>query len=473
MRLRRHDDCQKKKDVAYSDTIVAVITPPGEGGIAALRLAGRDSLSIFGKFFVAAQDSAALDPFVMRIGRFVSSQGDCLDEVTAVYMPKGKSYTGLEQVETFCHGGRHIVRMILQELIEAGARPAEAGEFTKLAFLNGRIDLAKAEAVAELIAANTETSFRAAREHFLGAYSEHIDRIREELIGLLAEIEVEIDFVEEEIDSTETERKVATADQIMAKVEKLLKSYDGGRIVKEGFRIVIGGRPNAGKSSLFNLVLQQERALVDRVAGTTRDYLSEWIDLGGFAVNLIDTAGLRKGGGSIERQGQAKANEVIKEANLLLWLVDLSTDNWQSELAQDLKQLANYPTLVIGNKVDLLGKSTGDQPPERQVQSVRLQISCRTGQGLSELKELLSKQISEEIPDLTSGQVVTSARHKQKLSKTIRSLKLARRKMKTGESPELTAFDLRQAVLALEEITGRIYTEDILGEVFSRFCVGK
>jgi tRNA modification GTPase len=409
----------------------------------------------------------------MRLGRFVSAQGESLDEITAVYMPEGKSYTGLEQVEVFCHGGRHIVGLILQELIKAGARPAEAGEFTKLAFLNGRIDLAKAEAVAELIAANTETSFRAAREHLLGVYSEHIDQIREELIELLAEIEVEIDFVEEEIDSSEIERKVTAVDQIIAKVDKLLKSYESGRIVKEGFRIVIGGRPNVGKSSLFNLVLQQERALVNRVAGTTRDYLSEWIDLEGFAVNLIDTAGLRKGGGSIERQGQAKAHEVIKEANLLLWLVDLSIDNWQSMLKQDLKQLANYPTLVIGNKIDLLESSTDKQAPEKQVQPVSLQISCRTGQGLSELKGLLAGQIGQTIPDLTSGHVVTSARHKQKLTHAISNLKLARRKMKTDESPELTAFDLRQAVIALEEITGRIYTEDILGEVFSRFCVGK
>jgi len=406
----------------------------------------------------------------MRLGRFVSAHGESLDEITAVYMPKGKSYTGLDQVEIFCHGGRHIVRLIQLELINAGARPAEPGEFTRLAFLNGRIDLAKAEAVAELIAANTESSFRAAREHLLGAYSEHIDRIREKLVELLAEIEVEIDFVEEEIDSSEAKRKITAVDQIIAKVDKLRRSYGSGRIVKEGYRIVIGGRPNVGKSSLFNLVFQQERALVNRVAGTTRDYLSEWIELGGFAVNLIDTAGLRKGGGSIERQGQAKAHEVIKGANLLLWLVDLSMDNWQLTLKQDLKQLADYPILVVGNKSDLIEDSEGKRAQEMPVS---LQISCLTGKGLNRLKTLLAERIGEAMPDLTSGQVVTSARHKQKLTKAVSNLKLARRKMKTGESPELTAFDLRQAVVALEEITGRIYTEDILGQVFSRFCVGK
>jgi len=453
-----------------NDTIVAVITPPGEGGIAAVRLAGPRSRSCLKRFFVSPRKHVVFKPFMLQYGSFVSSDGDPLDEITAVYMPKGKSYTGLEQVEIFCHGGRQIVRLILQELINAGARPAEPGEFTRLAFLNGRIDLAKAEAVAEIIAADTDRSYRASREHLLGAYSDQIEKMRSGLINVAAEVEAGIDFAEDEIETAPREKLVEMTGDIIDKIKELLESYQGGRIINEGFKVVIGGRANVGKSSLFNLLLRKERALVNPVAGTTRDYLSEWIDLDGFAVNLIDTAGFRKGGSTVEREGRARAYSIIHSADLLVWIVDVTRKNCWANLRKDLASPPKCPIMLVGNKIDLLSPGW-EAPPTNYAHT--LPLSCLTGRGVGELRRALVRCIDRKMPNLTSGLVVTSARHRQKLTIAVKNLKLARRKIKRGESPELAAFDLRQAISALDEITGRVYTEEILGRIFSRFCVGK
>ncbi len=402
---------------------------------------------------------------MLRYGHFVSARGETLDEVMAVFMPHGKSYTGLEQAEIFCHGGRRIVRLILEELINGGARAAQPGEFTRLAFLNGRIDLAKAEAVAEIIAANTDSSYRAGREHLLGAYAEHIEEMREQLVAVLADIEASIDFSEEDIDTGTNVQAAKLLMGVEKEIGELINSYTGGRIINEGFKIAIGGRPNAGKSSLFNLLLRQERALVNPEAGTTRDYLSEWIELEGFAVNLIDTAGLRAEGSQLEKEGQARAEEIIKEADLILWMFDLSEKGWEASLEHDLERLGEGAIVLIGNKIDI-SRSPRCAPDA-------LKISCMTRKGLKDLRKEILLRIQDQMPDLTSGLVVTSARHKQKLAAARKGIARARRKLKDNESPEITAFELRQGIEALDEITGRVYNEEILGKIFSSFCIGK
>ena len=454
------------------ETIVAVITPPGEGGIAALRIAGKRSLSFLESHFRStSEDSPQFKPFLMRYGHFVGRDGNVIDEVMAVYMPAGRSYTGLPQVEIFCHGGRQVVQLIQQQIVNDGARMSEPGEFTRLAFLSGRIDLAKAEAVAEIIAANTDSSFGAAREHLLGAYAEHVTVLREALVDIAAEIEASIDFPEEDIDAAGSRRLVEMLDRTIGSIGELVESYTGGRIIDEGYRIAIGGRPNAGKSSLFNLLLRQERALVTPTAGTTRDYLSEWIDLGGFKVNIIDTAGLRRGGGQIERAGQKSAKRIIDSSDILLWMVDLSKKNWQAELKADIKALEKTAIILLGNKIDAV--PIGAEKAWQADSNNLLLTSCKTRKGIADLKKSLIVRINDKMPDLTDGLVVTSARHKQKLAVALKALRAARRKMAASESPELTAFDLRLAIGAIDEITGRIYTDEILGKIFSRFCVGK
>lgn len=459
-----------KKSRSDDDTIVAIITPPGEGGIAALRLAGPASRTLASQFFkLPSNESGEWTPFMLRFGHFLSTAGERLDEVMSVYMPHGRSYTGLEQVELFCHGGRLIVRRILDELIAAGARPADPGEFTKLAFLHGRIDLARAEAVAEIISANTAISLSASREHLMGAYSEHITQLREQLVRVCAEVEASIDFPEEEIAPAGREELTNSIDQVEQELRTLIDSYKGGRIINEGYRVVIGGRPNAGKSSLFNLLLREERALVNPIPGTTRDYLSEWIDIEGFKVNIIDTAGLREQGGSIERQGQTRAKEIIKTSHLLIWLVDLSSKTWPKNLAADLRALPAGERFTVGNKLDLLRT----QRAADHDHILDLLISCRTGAGVKELHRLLLSKINSQMPDLTSGLVVTSARHKQKLATALKAAHTARTKIIEGNSPELVAFDLREASNALDEITGKLYTEEILERIFAKFCIGK
>jgi tRNA modification GTPase len=463
---------EETKDEAglFHETIAAIITPPGEGGVAAVRVAGPDSLALLEKLFRPTSGDSSPSPFLMRHGHFVTVSGEQIDEVLAVYMPHGKSYTGLAQVEFFCHGGREVVRRIEACLFEAGARPAESGEFTRLAFLNGKIDLARAEAVAELIAANTRTSYEASREHLLGRYSEHIESLRKNLVEVIAEIEASIDFSEEEIEPAESVRLNKLLENTIEKINALLESYQGGRMVREGFRIVIGGRPNVGKSSLFNLLVRQERALVNPTPGTTRDYLDEWIDLEGFAVNIIDTAGFRKSGGSIEKQGQARAKDIIEKSNLLLWMYDLTDKNWKQKLKTDLCAQGGMTNMVVGNKLDVVSDS---ERTRLTIEKPSFLISCITGEGIDTLKAQMVNMIESCMPDLTSGLVVTSARHQNKLSDALADLTRAKERISNSEEPVLTAVDLRSAISSLDEITGRVYTEEILGQIFSRFCVGK
>jgi tRNA modification GTPase len=299
----------------------------------------------------------------------------------------------------------------------------------------------------------------------------HISGLRESLIDIIAEVEASVDYPEEGIEVAKRDEMLAQLNVIIADIRELVDTYRGGRIIEEGFKIVIGGRPNAGKSSLFNLLLRQERALVTPTPGTTRDYLSEWIELEGFKVNIIDTAGLRSTGGAVERAGQKSARRIISEADLLLWMVDLSRKSWRGWLAEDLEELAGHHIMLLGNKIDLV--SNADRLASELKKQEISPISCRTGRGVTAVKQAVISLISENMPDLTSGVVVTSARHRQKLSAALKALKSARIKIQKDDTPELTAFDLRQAVSAMDEITGKIYTEEILGRIFSKFCIGK
>lgn len=382
-------------------------------------------------------------------------------------MPEGNSYTGEDQVEIFCHGGPAVVRSLMNEILALGARAAEPGEFTKLAFLSGRIDLARAEAVAETIAAATEVSLSAGREHLMGTYSELVDRLREKVLSTLAEVEASIDFSEEEIESSFWLHLTEHLQELQNEIAGLSATYQGGRIIREGFRIAICGRTNAGKSSLFNLLLEQQRALVDPEAGTTRDYLSEWIELDGFAVNITDTAGFREEPGPVEQRGQELARGVIAKADLILWMTDSTVAGWQETAREDVKDFTGCDIVFVANKIDLLA----DVPTETDSGFIR--VSCRNGDGLDELRQEIADHINEGMPDLTAGQVVTSARHHRCLEQAAEAVAEARVNSEGSASPEIIAFELRRAADAMGEITGKVYTEEILGEIFARFCIGK
>ncbi len=409
---------------------------------------------------------ATLQPWQMRYGYIVDANDVVVDEVTVVAMPAGQSYTGLEQVEIFCHGGTVISRRIQELCVRHGARPAEPGEFTRLAFENGRIDLAKAEAVAELIAARTDAAYRAGRDHLLGSYTDHINQLRDRLRRLLAELEAGIDFTEEGVYAlSDSELQQLTVD-VAHDVSVFAATYRGGQILRDGFRVVVAGRPNAGKSSLFNRLLSRERALVTPTAGTTRDYLSEWIDIDGFAVELIDTAGLRRDGDDpIEILGQERARELIDTSHLVIWLVDRSDKSAIESLHHDIQPLSETPHVVVGNKSDLESL----HPAER----IDLTVSCHTGDGLEDLRRMLAARIHEHVPDSEDGLIVTSARHYAKLTTAHEALMRVESLFVSGESTEVIAVEIREAIQAVEEITGEVTTEEILGEIFATFCVGK
>ena len=454
------------------ETIVAIITPPGQGGIAAVRLAGEASCRLLQMHFHPADGGQGSPrPFVMRYGDFLGTDRVPVDEVLAVYMPRERSYTGEEQVEVFCHGGYQVVQLILRVLLDSGARAAEPGEFTKLAFLNGRIDSTRAEAVADVIAANAELSYETAREHLLGAYAAHVDGLRRKLTEILAEVEAAIDFPEEGMELLTPSQVLEQVHSLQSQLRDLASTYESGRIIKEGYQVAIAGRPNAGKSSLFNVLLNQPRALVTPVPGTTRDYLTEWIDLGGIAVKLIDTAGLRVPTEEIERAGQALTRQMMSQVDLVLWVVDLAAPDWSDSLDEDMCERDDESILLIGNKIDVVDENQRDMVSETHP-NIPL-ISCLTGEGIAELMTTLKKQIHGAMPDLTSGQVVTSARHHRKLLISIDCLDRAAGLVERGEPLELVAFDLRQAASAIDEITGRIYNEEILDTIFSKFCIGK
>ncbi len=400
--------------------------------------------------------------------------GNIIDEVTLVEMPDGKSYTGQKQAEIFCHGGQYILRRILKEILDYGVRPAEPGEFTRRAFLSGRIDLAKAEAVADLIASKTEFAYSAARKNLLGKLSERIDDLRNRAINLLAEIEASVDYPEEDLEIAEKNKMTEDLAYIIEEATGLIETYRSGKIIREGFKIVIAGQPNAGKSSLFNILLNQNRAIVAPIPGTTRDYLTEWIDLDGWMVSVTDTAGLRGKAGIIEKAGQKSTEKIIKDSDLIIWIVDITRPKWQVEAVRDLAKLpSKSPKMLLYNKIDKLKGNRKSIGGRKNYSSKGIEISCLTGDGLGKLKKELIRIIQSDIPDLTDRMVLTSERHKKKLEAAVKYFNRAGKGIKKSLSPELIAFELRQGINEIDEITGRIYNEEILDRIFARFCIGK
>jgi tRNA modification GTPase len=460
--------------LSIEDTIAAIITPAGEGGIGAIRIAGPKSADIIRKIFRPVDKNVIiLAPFHLYYGHIVDKSGDVIDEVTMVPMPAGHSYTGQSQAEIFCHGGQFVLRRILEEIFKYDIRPAEPGEFTRRAFLAGRIDLARAEAVAEMVAAKTEYAYNTAKNNLLGRLSEKIEAIRSRAVDLLAEIEASVDYPEEELDVADREKWEENIGAIIGDIRKLIETYKAGRIIKEGYRIAIAGRPNAGKSSLFNLLLNQNRAIVSPTPGTTRDYLTEWIDIDGFAVSLTDTAGLRNRPGPIERVGQNSALQIMNESDLVIWLIDSTEKNWRGRLVSDIKKVENGNILLLLNKIDLLKKTRKLTEDETMADLHYIPFSCRTEVGLNGLRKELLNRIHGNAPDLSDRLVVTSARHKKKLEQAVKYFRRGYKNIGKDESPELIAFELRQAVNEIDEITGRIYNEVILDRIFERFCIGK
>jgi len=452
-----------------TDTIAAIATAQGEGGVGVIRLSGPGALEVALRCFRPAE---AVEPRRLVYGSILSRSSERLDVGFLAYMPSPRSYTGEDVVELHCHGGVLLMREVLASVILSGARVAEAGEFTKRAFLNGKLDLTQAEAVIDLIRAQSSLSLSSASGRLEGGLSRRVQAVKAPLVNLLAHIEAELDFTEEEIDGLPDEAVSSVILEAENSVDRLLATFNEGRVLKEGVAVLILGRPNAGKSSLLNALLQQERAIVTPVAGTTRDLIEETLDVRGIPVRLMDTAGLRDSTDEVESIGVRRAREKIDSAGLIIYVADLSAD-----FTEDLEILSGLPkdrTIIAANKTDLAGKRLAEARSTFAGFDVA-PISAIKEDGLEPLKDLVFEKTTGVKASMETpvGELIVSVRHRDCLERCRVSLERSAAALSSGVARELLATDLRAAIDGLGEITGETTTEDILDVIFSSFCVGK
>lgn len=460
----------------FHDTIAAIATPRGEGGIGIVRVSGSLAIPIACQLFRSprAVSPAELPTHTLTYGQVVdtNASGEHIDEVLLGIMRAPKTYTAEDIVEFNCHGGIVPLTAVLELVVKAGARLAEPGEFTKRAFLNGRLDLAQAEAVAELIGAKTELSRKIALNALAGKLSETVNHLSDRLASLLAEIEASIDFPEEALDFMKVETQLQTARAIQVDLTHLLETASEGRLIKEGINVAILGKPNVGKSSLLNALVQTARAIVTDIPGTTRDTLEEAINLGGIPMNLIDTAGIRQTTDIVEQQGVQRSKEVINKAEFLLLMFDASQP--LSEADVELLQTANlHRALFILNKVDLpvvtYPEALRVYCPKKRV----VQTAIPEGEGIEALKIAIREEVLGGEFVMGESPIVTNARHKDALRRAHEGLNYAIESLANRMPPELVSVDLHISLDSLGDIVGKTTTEDILDRIFSQFCVGK
>ena len=452
------------------DTICAVSTPPGEGGIGIIRISGRHAASIASKIFrprsVRGLETAATH--TLHYGRVVDpASGEIVDEALVSVMRAPATYTREDVVEINCHGGAMPLWRTVALLVAAGARQAGPGEFTKRAFLNGRIDLAQAEAVMDVIRSRTELALRAANEQLQGGLSSEIAALRSELISLIASIEAGIDFPEEDIETGSGRPLADEISRIRSAVDDVLSSFACGRILREGFAAAIVGRPNVGKSSLLNALLKQDRAIVTDIAGTTRDVLEEYLNISGVPLRILDTAGIRHSHDLVEQEGVRRSLAAIGSADIVLVVLDGSLP-LTAEDQRVLEEVRDKNAIAVINKSDLAREL---DPLERPV--VQVSLSCRTGAGLDELRRAISDSVKQGAAGLREHAWAVNQRHKTALEQTKDSLDRSLSSVRTGLSPEFFAVDLRDALDSLGLIIGATYTDDILERIFNDFCIGK
>lgn len=458
-----------------NETIAAISTPPGTGAIGIVRITGRDALAITEKIFKGAKKVSEISTHTVEFGKIINPQNnEIIDVVLVNVMHSPRTYTGFDTVEINCHGGVMTTKRILELALQNGARMAEPGEFTKLAFLNGKIDLSQVEAVADLIHAKTETARRSSLNQFLGNLSSEVKSLRGDLLQLCTLLELDVDFGEEHLIHIDTEIINQKIETIIKRIHELLSTYNVGHLLRDGAKVAIVGKPNVGKSSLLNALLKKERAIVSETPGTTRDFIEESIDINGIPFTFVDTAGLRHSEDRIEKMGMNNTIDLMQSSDLVLMMIDRSKP-LDDDDKKILKIILDYhrdnpakKMIIVQNKTDL-GDSSETHPRLDEFTSVR--ISVKTRYGLDTLKDTISRHfefhISPESP------VITKLRHKISLEKSLEFLNSAQRSLNQRISYEYLSFDIRNAISSLNEIIGTITSEDILKSIFSSFCIGK
>lgn len=460
-----------------SDTICAVSTPHGKGGIAVVRVSGPDALPTVMKSWKGA-NLAAAHSHTLHFGRIVYPDGETLDEVVASVFRAPHSFTGEDVVELSCHGSTWVQSQIVALLIANGCRAAEGGEFTRRAFLNRKLDLSQAEAIADVIASSSRAAHRIAVSQMRGGFSRMLSALREKLLEFVSLIELELDFSEEEVEFADRTRLVALAEDINATLSRLADSFAIGNAIKNGIPVAIVGEPNAGKSTLLNRLLHDDKALVSDIRGTTRDAIEDTIDLGGLTFRFIDTAGIRQTDDTIESMGIERTFKKISEAGIVLWMIDATQplDNIPAVAADILPRTKGKTLIAVVNKIDRLDPDTlasVHKAIEKATPSTRAAfISAKCDIDVDRLEQMLleAAQIPDNDPDAV---VVANARHYDALVHARDAIQRAIAGLKAGISGDFAAQDIRECMHYLGEITGEITTDEVLGSIFSRFCIGK
>lgn len=455
------------------DTICGIATPIGEGGISIIRISGSNALDIVSKIFIGVEKSSIkeMKSYTMRYGSICEINSEnIIDEVIISYMKGPKSFTAEDVVEVNCHGGVVSTNKVLEEIIKAGCRIADPGEFTKRAFLNGRIDLTQAEAVIDIIRSKTDLSMKSALMQSSGHLSQEINKLREYMLNTLALIEHSIDFTEddEEVDEIIPIRIVDQLSKAIERMSLLIKSADEGRIIRDGLNLAIIGKPNVGKSSLLNTLLKEKRAIVTDIPGTTRDVIEEFINLDGIPVKIIDTAGIRDTEDVVEKIGVEKSKKKIDEADLIILVLDSSRD-LDKEDEEIISYIKDKKYIILLNKVDLEPKLTDDKLIEL---GDIIKISTITGYGVNDLKSKIKDMFFSGEVD-TESLIISNNRHKQALYRALENCNIAREKVNLNEYLDLISIYVTAAMKALGEITGDELEEDLVNKIFSEFCVGK
>lgn len=446
------------------ETIIALSTAPGVGAIAVIRLSGVGAFAITEKIFTGKKLSEQ-PSHTAHFGKIIFKDQE-VDEVVATIFKAPHSYTKENVVEISCHGSPFIVQQIMIALLHHGAVLAKAGEFTMRAFLNGRMDLSQAEAVADLIASESSASHRMALQQMRGGFSNELKFLRQELIDFTALIELELDFGEEDVEFANREKLIALIDTIIEKIISLSQSFSRGNAMKNGIPTAIIGKPNAGKSTLLNALLNEEKAIVSPIAGTTRDVVEDKLVIDGIVFRLMDTAGIRHSNDAIEIEGVARSKSKAQQARLILYIFDLNVESIEEakKSISDLELQTDVQQIMIANKIDLFHKSISDKNI--------IQLSAKNKTGLNELTTAMTKNYLSILSN-DSDVTVTNIRHFHSLQRAAAALTIAKENLLQKVSGELVAFELRAALAALGEITGEINNEEILGSIFSKFCIGK
>ena len=452
------------------DTIAAISTPKGEGGIAIIRISGDKSFEILDKIFVKKNPNADLGFYKLNYG-FIKDGEKTVDEVMAVRLKAPKSYTCEDIVEINCHGGTLVSEKVLELVLRNGARHAESGEFTKRAFMNGRIDLSQAEAVMDIIQGKTEKSVSLSLDQLRGDLRDKVNQFKKALLDITAHVNVVLDYPEEGIDDPLPAELRNNLEKVYEEANRLIDSYDTGKKIKEGIKTVIVGKPNVGKSTLLNALLHEERAIVTHVAGTTRDVIEEIINIKGVPLVLVDTAGIRKTDDIVENIGVEKSKQFIEKADLVLLVLDASKEleNEDIEVINQIKE-NKKKVIVLLNKIDLNKKIN---LAGHNLENI-VEISAKDNIGIEDMQEkIYSYIVEEDVENSSEKLIITNIRHKTALEKTKDAIKNIFETIDMGLPMDLISVDLKEALDSLSEITGEISSEDILDHVFGNFCVGK